>query len=365
MLLPPGCTRSGTENGAGRGRTAGGRGAAGPGLPAAPRRPNFDQLARGGREPGGRRLSRGPGLCRRRGGPPANPLCRESGNKRTQPRAAEAGLLFPAPRQRRPPSPPAPPAIRPPRPARRPSLGPPRRSTRARQPAAARPGLVPARGPSGGASCGRRAAGHLGTGLARRGGVGGCCPRGRCDSATAAPPGEGPRPAVLPLPPAPHARRPRRSGPSAPWWRRDVPAALVPRPRAGGFCSLRKSTRLLRQGGWLPAEGSAEPLGVPPGAASLSPLSLPGGRAPRGGDRRLSALTGNAGLCAGPAAHLAARARDGVRPAGACGRRLGTSLAGSLLVSRRHTTFKIYLPSSPRAKLKFNPRLSRSRKDQS
>lgn len=159
------------------------------------------------------------------------------------------------------------------------------------------------------------------------------------------PPGEGPRPAVLPLLPAPHARRPRRSGPSAPRWRRDVPAALVPRPRAGGFCSLRKSTRLLRRGGrrggWLPAEGSAEPLGVPPGAASLSPLSLPGGRAPRGGDRRLSALTGDAGLCAGPAAHLAARARDGsgrrVPAGGGSGR--AWPAPSSFLVVTQHLRF--------------------------
>lgn len=72
-----------------------------------------------------------------------------------------------------------------------------------------------------------------------------------------------PRSPVLPLPPASLARWRRASGPSAPRWRRDVPGALVPRPRAGGFCCFRKSARLVRRHGRCRS--------WPPGAASLSP----------------------------------------------------------------------------------------------
>lgn len=198
-----------------------------------------------------------------------------------------------------------------------------------------------------------------------RGGGGWCCrPRGRCGSATAAPPGDpvsgktNPAPLYCPyLPPLSLGGGELRA----------------PLPRGGDETYPELSSPAhepaVSVASENPPASSDDTDGAEAGRRALPPsppLSLPSGRAPRGANRRLSALTEDAGSAAGPAAHLAARARDGVRPAGACGRRTARNELGQLpLVSHRHATFKIYLPSGPRANLKFNPRMSRSRKDQS
>lgn len=347
MLLPPGCTRSGTGNGAGRGRTAGGRGAAGPGPPAALGRPNFDQLARGGREPG----------------PPPSPAalgCASGGAGRRRAHSAEKaatkerslappkpGFCSPLPGSAALPPPSAPPAIRPPRPAPPPLP----RASAPLHPSAAASGRPDRPCPRPGAIRRRqlrlprcRPPGHR---PRSAGGEGeGAAARGVC----AAQP-----PPPLPGTPAQERPPPRRTAPTARLSRFGplCPAVAArrtlssrPPPTSRRFLfppkihPPRQTTRTAQE--LAPGRGER---GAPRRAAGRC-LPLPPSAFPAGGLRAavIAAFPPSRrtpGSAAGPAAHLAARARDRVRPAGACGRRLGTSPASflSFLVVTQHLRF--------------------------